>query len=116
MARPRRAALRSEQGQAILKAAMRVCATRGVAAATIRAIAREANIAQGTWRSGRTAIGARAFPGMSLLFARADLRCGDEGVGWLPPEDRAEAVGRLFRWGVRRMATESGWTVRDSQP
>ncbi|MBI4737061.1 MAG: TetR family transcriptional regulator, partial [candidate division NC10 bacterium] len=37
-----------ERRQAILDAAMKVFAQRGYAAATIRAIAREAKIAQGT--------------------------------------------------------------------
>ena len=48
MARVRREDLRAERRQAILEAAMKVFAQRGYAAATIRAIAREANIAQGT--------------------------------------------------------------------
>ncbi|MBI2564075.1 MAG: TetR/AcrR family transcriptional regulator [candidate division NC10 bacterium] len=48
MARPKREDLRLERRQAILDAAMKVFAQRGYAAATIRAIAREANIAQGT--------------------------------------------------------------------
>ncbi len=48
MARVRRDALRMERRQAILKAAMKVFARRGYAAATIRRIAREAHIAQGT--------------------------------------------------------------------
>ena len=48
MARPSREALRQERRQAILDAAMKVFAQQGYAAATIRAIAREANIAQGT--------------------------------------------------------------------
>jgi AcrR family transcriptional regulator len=48
MARPRREELRKERRQAILDAAMKVFAKRGFAAATIREIAREANIAQGT--------------------------------------------------------------------
>src|SRR3972149_11829628 len=48
VARVRREGLRAERRQAILDAAMKVFAQRGYAAATIRAIAREANIAQGT--------------------------------------------------------------------
>jgi AcrR family transcriptional regulator len=48
VARVRRDALRMERRQAILKAAMKVFARRGYAAATIRRIAREAHIAQGT--------------------------------------------------------------------
>lgn len=48
MARLRRDGLRLERRQAILKAAMKVFARRGYAAATIRVIAREAHIAQGT--------------------------------------------------------------------
>jgi len=48
VARPKREDLRMERRQAILDAAMKVFAQRGYAAATIRAIAREANIAQGT--------------------------------------------------------------------
>ena len=48
MARPKREDHRLERRQAILDAAMKVFAQRGYAAATIRAIAREANIAQGT--------------------------------------------------------------------
>ena len=48
MARRRREDLRLERRQSILEAAMKVFAQRGYAAATIRAIAREANIAQGT--------------------------------------------------------------------
>lgn len=48
MARVRREELRVERRQAILMAAMKVFARRGYAAATIRAIAREAHIAQGT--------------------------------------------------------------------
>lgn len=48
MARVKREVLRRERRQAILKAAMKVFARRGYAAATIRAIAREAHIAQGT--------------------------------------------------------------------
>ncbi len=48
MARVKRDGLRRERRQDILKAAMKVFARRGYAAATIRAIAREAGIAQGT--------------------------------------------------------------------
>ncbi len=48
MARTRADGLREERRQAILKAAMKVFARKGYAAATIRAIAREAGIAQGT--------------------------------------------------------------------
>jgi len=48
LARPSREDLRLERRQAILKAAMKVFAQRGYAAATIRTIAREAHIAQGT--------------------------------------------------------------------
>ncbi|MGD0266741.1 MAG: TetR family transcriptional regulator [Candidatus Methylomirabilota bacterium] len=48
MARPSREDLRLERRQAILKAAMKLFAQRGYAAATIRTIAREAHIAQGT--------------------------------------------------------------------
>ena len=48
MARERREDLRIERRQAILDAAMKVFAQRGYAAATIREIAREASIAQGT--------------------------------------------------------------------
>lgn len=48
MARPKREEHRLERRQAILEAAMKVFAQRGYAAATIRAIAREAEIAQGT--------------------------------------------------------------------
>jgi AcrR family transcriptional regulator len=48
VARVRREELRMERRQAILKAAMKVFARRGYAAATIRRIAREAHIAQGT--------------------------------------------------------------------
>jgi AcrR family transcriptional regulator len=48
VARVRREELRMERRQAILKAAMKVFARRGYAAATIRRIAREADIAQGT--------------------------------------------------------------------
>ncbi|MFI5339813.1 MAG: TetR/AcrR family transcriptional regulator [Candidatus Methylomirabilales bacterium] len=48
MARPSREDLRQQRRQAILKAAMKTFARRGYAAATIRAIAREAHIAQGT--------------------------------------------------------------------
>lgn len=48
MARAKRDGLRQERREAILKAAMKVFARKGYAAATIRAIAREAGIAQGT--------------------------------------------------------------------
>ena len=48
MARVRREGLRLERRQAILKAAMKIFARRGYAAATMRTIAREAHIAQGT--------------------------------------------------------------------
>ena len=48
MPRPSRKELRSERRQAILKAAMKAFARRGYAAATIRTIARQAHIAQGT--------------------------------------------------------------------
>ena len=48
MARLSREDLRLERRQAILKAAMKVFARRGYAATTIRTIAREAHIAQGT--------------------------------------------------------------------
>ncbi len=48
MARVRREELRLERRQAILQAAMKVFARRGYAAATVRTIAREAHIAQGT--------------------------------------------------------------------
>ncbi len=48
MAPSKREELRVERRQAILNAAMKVFAQRGYAAATIREIAREADIAQGT--------------------------------------------------------------------
>ena len=48
MSRVKRESLRLERRRAILKAAMKVFAKRGYTAATIRAIAREARIAQGT--------------------------------------------------------------------
>ncbi|HXZ44307.1 MAG TPA: TetR/AcrR family transcriptional regulator [archaeon] len=48
MARVRRDAFRMERRHAILKTAMKLFARRGYAAATIRRIAREARIAQGT--------------------------------------------------------------------
>src|SRR3970282_642561 len=47
VARVRREGPRAERRQAILEAAMKVFARRGYAAASMRAIAREANIAQG---------------------------------------------------------------------
>lgn len=202
MARPRREELRKERRQAILDAAMKVFAQKGYAAATIRAIAREASIAQGTvylyfsskrdillslyrsmilesleeilarpersddeaflrsllvdrirrfrqnapavrfaftelpfhedlrekfyrgialeqlgrirafleermargrFRRLRTEIAARAFQGMYIIFALAEVVFGDEEVGRLTPEEIAEEVVRLFLHGAARL-------------
>lgn len=199
MARRRREDLRLERRQSILEAAMKVFAQRGYAAATIRAIAREAKIAQGTiylyfpskrdillalyrsmilesleeimarprtgdeaaflrsllvdrirrfrenaravrfaftelpfhkelrekfyreialeqlgriqaflreqtargkFRSLRTEIAARAFQGMYVIFALAEIVYGDGEVARLTPEEIADEVVRLFLHGA----------------
>ena len=199
VARRRRDDLRLERRQSILEAAMNVFAQRGYAAATIRAIAREANIAQGTiylyfpskrdillalyrsmilesleeimarprkgdeaaflkallvdrirrfrknaravrfaltelplheelrekfyreialqqlgriqaflkertkrgkFRPLRTEIAARAFQGMYVIFALAEVVYGDAEVGRFTPEEIADEVVRLFLHGV----------------
>lgn len=201
MARRRRDDLRLERRQSILEAAMKVFAQRGYAAATIRAIAREAHIAQGTiylyfpskrdillalyrsmilesleeimarprkgdeaaflkallvdrirrfrknaravrfaltelplheelrekfyreialqqlgriqaflkerikrgkFRPLRTEIAARAFQGMYVIFALAEVVYGDAEVGRITPEEIADEVVRLFLHGALR--------------
>jgi AcrR family transcriptional regulator len=201
VARVRREGLRAERRQSILEAAMKVFAQRGYAAATIRAIAREANIAQGTiylyfsskrdillalyrsmilesleellarpekgdeetflasllvdriqrfrqnpravrfaftelplheelrqkfyreivleqlervraflkeriaqgqFRPLRTEIAARAFQGMYVIFALAEVVYGDAAVGRFTPEEIADEVVRLFLHGALR--------------
>ncbi len=57
-------------------------------------------IAQGKFRPLRTEIAARAFQGMYLIFALAEIVHGDAEVGRLTPEEIADEVVRLFLHGA----------------
>ena len=59
-------------------------------------------IAQGTFRPLRTEIAARAFQGMYLMFALAEIVHGDAEVGGLTAEEIADEVVQLFLHGALR--------------
>ncbi len=59
-------------------------------------------IAQGKFRPLRTEIAARAFQGMYLMFALAEIVHGDAEVGGFTPEEIADEVVQLFLHGAIR--------------
>jgi AcrR family transcriptional regulator len=59
-------------------------------------------IRQGNLRRLRTEIAARAFQGMYVIFALAEVVFGDVEVARLLPEEIADEVVRIFLHGVRR--------------
>lgn len=68
--------------------------------ARIQAFLRE-RIAQGKFRSLRAEIAARAFQGMYVIFALAEVVYGDPEVARFTPEEIADEVVRLFLRGAR---------------
>lgn len=72
----------------------------------------EERMARGTFRRMRTEIAARAFQGMYVIFALAEVVFGDGQVGRLTPEEIADEVVSLFLHGAATKDSPAGAPIR----